>query len=358
MRPLCVVFADAFAYGSYLKLRKLELESKLYKLTPGIAYSSNLHYQIFQGRSPDDLGVFTDFAYDMQTYPAKSGKLAHFLDRTRPINDLYRFIYRRITKKSDNIPFSERKAFVHRGTYLFMQEGDCIVFGRKCAKAYESSVKQTFQKALEYVANGEENIVVVLEELDRQGHVVGCEGSEYMAAADEIVRKSEILFKGFLEKHADGVIMLISDHGMAQVHTGVNITDYIYRICGLPGQDYFFFNDSVYLRFWSQSAGKLKCIRTAMDKCEYLVYMDHDARALFGAADTQFGDLLYRLKQGYVFDPSCFGITGHAICTGMHGYMEHTDEASGIVVTNLDIGEEDKIGAHRIYNSIINNLEN
>ena len=49
--------------------------------------------------------------------------------------------------------------------------------------------------------------------------MVGCEGSEYMAAADEIVRKSEILFKGFLEKHADGVIMLISDHGIGAKHS-------------------------------------------------------------------------------------------------------------------------------------------
>ncbi len=356
MRPLCVVFADAFAYESYLKLRKLELDSKLYKLTPGIAYSSNLHYQIFQGRSPDDLGVFTDFAYDMQTHHLKTGKTARFLDRTRPLNDLYRFLYRRITKRSDNIPFSERKAFVHRGTYLFMQKGECIVFGRKCAKAYEPSVERTFQKAAEYVANGEKNIVVVLEELDRQGHVVGCRGSEYMTAADAIVRETESLFRDFLGKYPDGVIMLISDHGMAEVRTGVNITDYIYRICGLPGQDYFFFNDSVYLRFWSQSAEKLERIRTAMAKCEYLVYLDHDTRIEFGAADPQFGDLLYRLKQGYVFDPSCFGITGHAICTGMHGYMEHTDEASGIVVTNLDISDEDEIGAHRIYNSVINKL--
>ena len=47
MRPLCVVFSDAFAFASYSKLEELNLDNKLYKLTQGIAYSSNLHYQIF-----------------------------------------------------------------------------------------------------------------------------------------------------------------------------------------------------------------------------------------------------------------------------------------------------------------------
>ncbi len=358
MRPLCVVFSDAFAFASYSKLEELNLDNKLYKLTPGIAYSSNLHYQIFQGKGPDDLGVFTDFAYDMHSQEIKSGKLARFLDTTRPINDLYRFIYRKTTKRSDNIPFSERKAFVHKGSYLFMQHGECVVFGRQCEKAYEATVEQSFQKAAEFLENGAQNIVVVLEELDRQGHVVGCSGREYMTAADSIVRQTERLFGRFLEKYPDGVYMLISDHGMADVHTGVNVTDYIYRICGLPGKDYFFFNDSVYLRFWSKDREKLERIRAAMEKCEYLVYLDDVQREEFGAADKQFGDLLYRLKQGYVFDPSCFGITGHAICAGMHGYMEHSDEASGIVVTNMRLGERKEIGANIVYREIIRYLEN
>ena len=95
-----------------------------------------------------------------------------------------------------------------------------------------------------------------------------------------------------------------------------------------------------------------------MDKCEDLVYLDDALRQEFGATDKQFGDLLYRLKQGYVFDPSCFGITGHAICAGMHGYMEHSDEASGIVVTNMRLGERKEIGANIVYREIIRYLEN
>ena len=356
MKPICVVFADAFAYGGYIHLEGIGVENSLYRLTPGIAYSSNLHYQIFQGKSPDDLGVFTDFAYDMKTKDLSCGKIGRFMDKTRPVNDLYRFLYRKITKKSDNIPFCERKAFVRKGKYMFMQDGECFVFGRRCAKAYEKTVDASFEKANAFLDSGEENIAVVLEELDCRGHVVGYKGKEYTEAAKEIIEKSTHLFKKFKEKYPDGYYMLISDHGMAYVNTGINITDYITRIAGAPGKDYFFFNDSVYLRFWSENEEKLANIQSAMQDCTALVFLDADTRKRFGAADLQFGNLLYRLKQGCVFDPSCFGITGHAICTGMHGYMEHTDESSGIVATNIDLGSEIDIGANEIFDHVMQRL--
>lgn len=356
MNPICVVFADAFAYGSYTALEGLDIENKLYRLTPGIAYSSNLHYQIFQGKSPDKLGVFTDFAYDMKTKKTNCSRIMRFLDRTRPLNDLYRYISHKIKKDHDNIPFSERKAFVSKGTYMFMQEGNCTVFGRECAKVYESDLRTSFEKAHHFLDSQEENIVVVLEELDRQGHVVGCRGNAYMDAAGMIVKQASVLFQHFKEKHPDGIYMLISDHGMAYVNAGINIVDLIYRTVGMPGKDYFFFHDSVYLRFWSEDAEVLKRIKKAVEQCDALCLIDQKDREKYGAANAEFGALLYRLKQGYVFDPSCFGITGHAIVTGMHGYLEHSDEASGIVVTNLDLGKDQDISACKIYDQVMEQL--
>lgn len=63
--------------------------------------------------------------------------------------------------------------------------------------------------------------------------------------------------------------------------------------------------------------------------------------------------MIYRIKEGYTFDPNCFGITGHSICAGLHGYMEHTDSASGIIVTDIDLSCDDDIGANEIFSRIV-----
>ena len=47
-KPVCVVFADAFAYSSYIQLGGLGGGFSVQKIKPGIAYSSNLHYLLFE----------------------------------------------------------------------------------------------------------------------------------------------------------------------------------------------------------------------------------------------------------------------------------------------------------------------
>lgn len=274
MNPVCVVFADAFSCDSYKRLSQKLTYPNFYRLTPGMGYSSNLHYQIFEGKSPDDVDFFSDFAYDGKFENTTCNKIGTFLDETRPLNDLFRYFYRRITKTHDNIPFCERNAFIHKGTYKFMKNEDCYVFGRKCAKAYEKSVRESFSKAWEYLNNNEKNIIVVLEELDRQGHVVGSTGKTYVDAAELIVAESQKLFSHFKNKYPDGNVVLISDHGMSPVYAGVNVIDLIYREIGKPGKDFFFFCDSIYLRFWTKSIEKTEKIKTVMDKLTVLDLVD------------------------------------------------------------------------------------
>jgi hypothetical protein len=357
VRPLCVVFADAFAYGTYQKINGQIDSGHLYKLTPGIGYSSNLHYQIFEGKGPDDVGFFTDYAYDSSVKDISCGKMGAYLDRTRAVNEIIRFAERRLTPKNDNIPYCERRAFFQKGTYLFMQEGDCLVFGRKCAKAYGSNVEASFNKAEEYIKDGERNIVVVLEELDRQGHLVGSGGNAYVDAAERIVNLSNALFSQFISKYPDGDYMLISDHGMADVKMGINVHDVLFSRLGAPGKNYTYFNDSVYLRFWAGNQEIIEKIQELLQSCNVLILIDQETRQLCKATNTQFGQLIYRLREGYVFDPSCFVITGHSLCYGMHGYMEHSDEASGIIVTNVALGDADDICVNEIYSKITSLLE-
>lgn len=144
-KPVCVVFADAFAYSSYIQLGGLGGGFSVQKIKPGIAYSSNLHYLLFDGKTPDDIGFFTDYCWRKAEYN-NPGKMKNSLDQIDTLNNLYRAFERKFTKRHDNIPFGERAFFECKGKYKFMEPGECTVFGRKVVKAYKKQQKQVLMK--------------------------------------------------------------------------------------------------------------------------------------------------------------------------------------------------------------------
>ena len=98
MKPLCVVFADAFAYSTYIKLGGIGSDFSVQKIKPGIAYSSNLHYLLFDGQTPDDVGFFTDYCWKSAKY-INPGIIKKNFDQIDTLNNFYRALVRKITKK-------------------------------------------------------------------------------------------------------------------------------------------------------------------------------------------------------------------------------------------------------------------
>lgn len=355
---ICVVFADAFASKCYKTLNVSELsEYYTYQLIPGVAYSSNLHYQIFQGKTPDDVGFFCDneFIGASQNNPSK---LKRTLDRIDSANTIYRWMSYKLGRPITNIPYSESKSFKNTGKYLFKQDGDCIVFGRKVDKVTEDKYNSNiaFDKANDLLKNGCENMILVLNELDHKGHHVSCLGENYRAAAQNIVNRTVELFEAFRERYTNSYCLLISDHGMSYVHSSLNIYDRLYDQFGLPGKDYYFINDSVYLRLWFFN-DKLKMdMMSWLDKIDALTLIPDCEREHFGITEYKFGELIYRLHEGYVFCPNSFNALIKGVPAGMHGYMENTETASGIVVSSSKIFEGNAIEARRVYEVITNYL--
>ena len=127
-KPLCVGFSDAFAYRTYALLGGIEGYFSQKKIIPGIGYSSNLHYLLFDGKTPDELGFFTDYSW-LPAKVKKTNRLHRMCDNIETVNNLYRFFSRRFTKNQTNIPFSEKAFFVQTGKYKFMTETPTSVFG-------------------------------------------------------------------------------------------------------------------------------------------------------------------------------------------------------------------------------------
>lgn len=357
MRPLCTVFVDAFSFAAYSKLKNDPLDSGYcYKLLPGIGYSSNLHYAIFQGKSPDDVGFFTDYAYIPRVADTSPSKAFAILDQVDAANSCVRYLRRIITKRNDNIPFSESRHFHKSSMYLFQEGSSLSLFGRESIVINNSNVDHAFDDAVSKVESGERNIAVVINELDELGHQYGSSSIEYEAAASHILDRSQDLFSRFETACPEGARLLISDHGMADEYAAVNIVDGLYERFGLPGEHYFFFCDSVYLRVWSDERAVLNNLRSFFSHIDCLVLVDADERRRFGVTKRVFGDLIYRLRQGYVFKPNCFGLVLKRSARGIHGYMEPTDEASGIVVCSSRLGDGGEMHADKVYDAIVRGI--
>ena len=351
-KPLCVVFSDAFAYGTYKLLGGLGEEYHLQKIIPGIGYSSNLHYLLFDGKTPDELGFFTDYTWK-NAKAKKTGRIRRTCDEIETANNIVRAAARKITKLNDNIPFSERDFFYKNGKYKFLTENPTSVFGVQTDMAYEgNNYEACFDKAHKLLQKGSDSIVVVLEELDHLGHAVGFMGDPYIHSAKEILSRTDKLFHDFHAKYPEGICILISDHGMSDVVCGVNIVDGLKKRFGLPGEKYQMYMDSVYLRVWCDDDLYLKQIESYLQDIEILVMISDREAIRYGVTSKCFGDKIFRLKEGYVFYPNYFGLSVRGPVKGIHGYMEPTDSASGILVSNYEISKDDTIDAYHVFERV------
>lgn len=352
-RPVCIVFSDAYAFECYQKTEGLGNNYYTHKILPGAGYSSNLHYLLFEGKTPDEVGFFSDYSWRRPQNALKCGKFAKICDSIVTLNNLVRVVRRKIIKKYDNIPFSESLYFVRNGKYKFMQNEVCKVFGITAEKIYLPSVEENFRKANELIQQGKESIIVVLEDLDHIGHQVGLRGERYVQRARQINQETRKLFQNFTARFPDGVCILISDHGMTDVTASIDITGMLIRRFGLPGAKYQFYNDSLYLRVWADDEAYLKKIQAFLDSVTAMSFLDKRTREQHGITKKEYGQLIYVLRHGYAFEPNCFGVAIRGCSYGLHGYMEPTDDNSGILVINKGLSVKD-VRAGQVYDMVVN----
>lgn len=66
---------------------------------------------------------------------------------------------------------------------------------------------------------------------------MGSEGTKYINAAKMVIERTKKLFNHFKEKNPDGTCILISDHGMGDVLTGVDVLNPMKRLLGSLGKN-------------------------------------------------------------------------------------------------------------------------
>ena len=185
------------------------------------------------------------------------------------------------------------------------------------------------------IGNGEiEFAFLYLAAMDSLLHQVGkgsLEVDKKLAWYEQQLRE---LF-AFARQHYDEVRLFVcSDHGMATVHTHVDLMSKIERLPFRFGQDYVATYDSTMARFWFENADAEVAIREALESVrEGRVLSRNELEALGCDFERdQYGELIFLLDAGSIIVPSHMGTKP---ITGMHGYHPDHADSDAVLLSNV-----------------------
>lgn len=357
-----IIFIDSLPYFCTDRMKFLSrFKSSIRKVIPGFGYSINVKAQIFCGATPDEVGYLNEWTYTPQ------GPLRKYHLWLRALTPLQRFYYLdRIAHKLFsklyrqnllNIPFEYLSFFARTGTEPYRDEFSLpTIFSemnnlRKiCYYHYRYGEKRDHQiyfNTMKVISQGAyDNIFVAFGDLDGVTHKYGVGTKEYNRKTDEMDNYLCQMHKEFISKNPNGAFLIISDHGMANVTGAVHIN--MERKFGRASESsYLYFVDSTMLRIWTFGERKKFEIEKCLNGLTFGKVLSKQERINYGITSRAFGDIIFLLNEGLIFNPS---FMGRKMPKSMHGYRPELESQQGIF---LNIGgyniEDERIRTIDLY---------
>ncbi len=132
-------------------------------------------------------------------------------------------------------------------------------------------------------------------------------------------------------------VCVFSDHGMANVTSGVDIQSVINE-CGYTfGDDYAAVYDSTMARFWFFNDSAEKDIRSALSSASGgRILSDEDLSNYKCQFENKiYGELFFLMNPGTIICPSFMGET---MLEGMHGYDPNHQDSTAFIASNASTG--------------------
>lgn len=344
------IFIDALPYTEITeKYSDWFKDMQLARLQPNIAYSSSLHWQLYCDKYPDERGVLVDWA----RVPEKS-KTVRFLSTVlRPLDilgdlGLYsrkfldRFVFR--ANKFANIPYKFRKDFSEQGKYLFWNEktyrAEKIFNGYTVVSQDEGhiSFEETVEKFENAIKSGDKNIFVVTGFADQLGHKCR-RGEIYHKRVKPYMDKMHEAVSEYIRCNPDEEVVIISDHGMSTINRKVDLQ--LEKKFGRQSKkSYIAYSDSAIMCIWSEDERLKGEITEYLNTRNEGHLLTEEERVKYRAADRKFGDIIFNLREGYIFAESWFGKSlrkPSADGEGMHGFwpeLSAKDQMACILLIN------------------------
>lgn len=333
---MLIIFIDALPASKEFKIDKL---NKV-ELIPNLGYSVNLHNEIFNGKSPDEMGFFGEYIYYSNVSLTKK-YLYKFLNILEfapfDLNKLFKIFLRKfLGVKIGQIPFRMVPFFKRKGKYPFIGECSSILDGFK--KFVTDDMKNGIGKRdviaidnfFKYIKNENLNkhIFLSLCDLDGIGHKYGTKSKEYHSRLSFLKLNCNKILSSYLKLFPYEPVILLSDHGMSDVDKYIDPTKTIRYIEKKYNLHCFF--DSLYLHIFFKDTKCLKYkeeIESLLKSSLPVKIFSNSQRASYGITNSDFGHIICLLEDRKAFSPNLFGFKK---LKSYHGYMPNNKNNMGV----------------------------
>jgi predicted AlkP superfamily pyrophosphatase or phosphodiesterase len=338
MRKILLVFVDGLQFDTALERLSILKNANNSRVIPGIGFSNNIYPEMLCGKNPDEIGYFNEWS------PVKGNTnilpfYLRWLDLFRPslyINaGIRKIILRKIFKVDfSNIPFKYAHYFKPQGSHQFrdliggniLHEYDFKIFDAAEVKGKNFLQRDSFVINQLSENMDDENYLLSLVDLDSVSHVCGTKSKDFDQHLNFLDSKLALLFKQFTKINSENEIYLFSDHGMCDVTKLVDF-DIERKFGRMNERKYLYFIDSTYLRVWVKDESLMEDFRDYLANQEFGELLTENQRSDFGLVSREFGDFIFRGKEGVMFVPNFYGGRANK---AMHGYDSYLQSQNSI----------------------------
>ena len=342
------IFIDALPFSEVKKnYSSWFVNEQIAKLEPNIGYSSVLHWQLYCNKYPDQRLKFLDWQKkdEKSRFVRFLSTLFRPLDCVPPFAFICKKVFDRIIFKKNvfaNIPFKFRKIFSENSMYLFWDHNtyskEQMFIGYSVISQDEGhlSFSETIKRAKEEVLLKKDNIFIAIGEIDHQGHMCARDDN-YSKKISVYMDEIKNIIQLYLSLHPSEEVLIVSDHGMSTINNYVDFN--LRKKFGKQSKKtYIAYTDSCVMCIWSENNKLLSDISDyLLIKSEGHLLTERE-RERYKVTNSQFGNLIYILKEGNCFKNNWFGysLKKHHDGQGMHGFWPKNakDQFATIMLIN------------------------
>ncbi len=346
------IFIDSFPFSMLEETKFLRsFFSKVLPMTPGLGYSINIHAEMFCGTLPDDIGYYNEWTYNSDFTSGSSIPWLRSLCDSRgrlpspKLDQILHKIFARFGLANANIPFMyshlfsrEEKVAINQGD-KFMGDTVFSLLGNRIAYCISETVKKpkgqrdiaACEQALQNIQK-DKSIFASFVDLDSLGHFYGVGSKEYLDRIKKVDDWARELCDRFIDKGGKSEnIFVFSDHGMVNVSGGISVSPE--KVLGSLGSNtYVYFTDSTIMRVWVNANRLRTKAESYLNNLECGRILSNEERQKYGIVDPKFGEFIFLIDEGLVFEPSFVNRGG--LPKAMHGYDPDCISQKGIFLTN------------------------
>lgn len=359
------IFIDGLPFDQLSKMEFVRTFPSQARLVPILGYSVNCQTQLFTGKTPDEMGYWCEWTYDPERAPFKKLKLflrlLALLAFSYPLKRvLHKMLDRlRWVSSTKNIPLAYLADFAETGHSVFNPRfsHDSLLDFPGLHKIFHLHFPAgmnrddlAFHAAKNHILQEKDpgHIVVTWTQIDACSHWDGVGSQPYDRLLEKNDRHIKELTNLFLAKVPDGVVFVVSDHGMVNVQHSIRV-DLEGRFGKPHRAGYAYFSEGTILRVWCRDAALRDQIAKYLNSLEGLESVSDAERVQFGIVNPAFGDLIYHALEGYQLVPSYWGPKPSV---GMHGYHPRYRSQHGVCLSTRPGDFADEASATDFYRKL------